>query len=75
LFFLRGLVVEATGLDDLVIDIKLVSRTSIHGFFDALLGDETEDAHSLGLTNTVSTILSLKISMGIPVVSSAKFSK
>jgi hypothetical protein len=68
LFFLRRLVVETTGLDDFVIDIELVPRTSVHGFFDALLSDETKDTDSLCLADTVSTILSLKISMGIPAV-------
>jgi hypothetical protein len=58
-------------LDDLVIDIKLVSCTSVHGFFDTLLSDETEDTDSLGLADTMSTILSLKISMGIPALLSA----
>jgi len=71
LFFLRRFVVEATSLNDLVIDIELVSRTSVHGFFDALLGNETENTNSLGLTDTVSTILSLKISVRIPAASLA----
>jgi hypothetical protein len=75
LFFLRRLVVKTTGLDDLIINIELVSRTRVHGFFDAFLGDETEDTDSLSLTDTVSTILSLKISMGIPAASSASLSK
>jgi hypothetical protein len=71
LLFLRRLVVETTGLDDLVVDIELVPRTSIHSFFDTLLRDETEDADSLCLADTVSTILGLKISVGIPEESSS----
>jgi hypothetical protein len=58
-------------LDDLVVDIELVPRTSIHSFFDTLLCDETEDSDSLCLADTVSTILSLKISVGIPEASSS----
>src|ERR1700722_6577333 len=40
LFFLRRLVVEATRLNDLVIDIKLETCSRVHGFFHALLRDK-----------------------------------
>jgi len=74
LFFLCRLVVETTGLNDLVVDVELVPRTSVHGFLHALLRDETEDTYRLGLADTMSTILSLKISMGIPALWSAQLS-
>ena len=66
LFLLSGLVVETTGLNDLVINIKLVPGTSEHGFLDTLLGDETQDTDDLGLTDTMRTILCLQIGVGIP---------
>src|ERR1700722_46274 len=68
LFFLRRLVVKATRLNDLVIDIKLETCSRVHGFFHALLCDKTKDADCFGLTNTVRAILSLEIGMRIPVV-------
>jgi hypothetical protein len=67
LLFLCRLIVEATGLDDLVVDVKLIPRTSIHCLLDALLRDEPQNTNDLCLTNTVSTILSLEIGMWVPV--------
>ena len=66
LLFLRRLVVESTGLNDLVVDVELVARARIHGLLHALLRDEAQDAHGLGLADTMRTILRLQISMWIP---------
>lgn len=68
LLLLRGFVIEATSLDNFVIDIELVTGTRKHGLFHALLGDEPQNAHDLRLSDTMRTILRLEISMGIPVV-------
>lgn len=72
MFFLRRLVVETTGLNDLVINVELVARTLVHGFFDTLLRDETQNEHNLGLTNTMRTILGLEIGVRIPITVKAK---
>ena len=64
---MRGLVVETTGLNDLVIDVELVSGTCEHGFLDTLLGDEPQNAHDLRLTDTMRTILRLKIGVRVPI--------
>ena len=67
LLLLCRLVVEATSLDDLVIDVELVPSTREHRLFDALLRDEPQNAHDLRLTDTVSTILRLQIGVRVPV--------
>ena len=67
LLFLCTLVIETTGLDNLVVDIKLIPRTLVHGFLHALLGDEPENQDRLGLTDTMRTILGLQVSVGVPV--------
>jgi hypothetical protein len=59
-----GLVVEAPGLDDPVVDVRLV--TVVHGFLHTLLRDEMKDEHGLRLPDTLDKILSLQIGMGIP---------
>ena len=66
LLFLRRLVIEATGLNDFIIDVQLVPSARVHCFLHALLSDETQDADSFGLANTMGTVLSLKIGMRIP---------
>lgn len=66
LFFYRRLVVEATSLNDFVVDIKLIPCTSVHCLFHTLFGDETQDANSLCLTDTVGTILSLQVGVRVP---------
>jgi hypothetical protein len=66
LFLLCGLVIKATGLNDLVVDIKLIPGSGIHGFFNTLLRDETQNANSFGLANSMSTILGLKVGVRIP---------
>lgn len=68
LFFHRRLVVEATSLNDFVVDIKLISCTSVHCLFHTLFGNETQNANSLCLTNTVGTILSLQVGVRIPKI-------
>lgn len=67
LFFLGRLVVEPTGLDDLVVDVKFVPCTRKHSFFDALLGDESEDTDNLRLADTMRTVLRLQIGVRVPV--------
>ena len=67
LLLLRRLVVEATGLNDLVVNVELVTRAREHGFFDALLGNEPQNADDLRLTDTMSTVLRLQVSMWVPV--------
>jgi hypothetical protein len=67
LFFLSRLVIEATGLNDLVVNIKLIPGPLVHSLFHALLRDKPQDEHSFGLTDTVSTILGLQIGVGIPI--------
>jgi hypothetical protein len=67
LLFLSRLVIEATGLDDLVVDVELEAGTSIHRFFNALFGDKAQDANGFRLTDTMGTILSLEIGMRIPI--------
>jgi hypothetical protein len=66
--FLGGrFVVEFTSLNDLFVNIELVASPSQHRFLDTLLGYETINADDLGLSNSMGTILSLKICMGIPI--------
>ena len=67
LLLLRRLVIEPTSLNDLVVDIKLVSGSSIHSFYHTLLRNETQNAHGLCLTDTMRTILSLEIGVWIPI--------
>jgi hypothetical protein len=67
LLFLGRLVIEPTGLNDLVIDVELKASTGVHSLFDTLLGDKAKNANSLRLANTMSTILSLEIGMRIPI--------
>lgn len=50
----------------LVIDIELVASTGKHIFFDTLHGDESKNPDNLGVSNTMGTILRLKIGMRIP---------
>jgi hypothetical protein len=64
---LGGLVVEVTSLNDLVINVQLVPSRCIHRFLDTLLSDEVQKSDSLCLSNTVSTVLCLKIGMRIPI--------
>jgi hypothetical protein len=64
---LGGLVVEATGLNDLVINVQLVPGTCIHRFLDTLFSDEAQNSNGLCLSDTVSTILCLKIGVRIPI--------
>ena len=59
LFFLSKLIVKTTGLDNLVIDIKLVTSSLEHGFFHALHCYESQDKNRFSLTNTMCSILSL----------------
>ena len=67
LLFLRRLVVETTSLNDLVVDVKLVSSTREHRLLYALLRDEPQDADHLRLTDTMGTILRLEISVRVPI--------
>ena len=67
LLLLRRLVIETTGLNDLVIDVELKSRARVHCLLDTLISDEPKDADCLGLSDTVRTILSLEISVRIPI--------
>ena len=64
---MSGLIIEATSLNNLVIDVELEARTCKHSFFDALLRDEPKNSDDLGLTDTMRTILSLQIGVRIPV--------
>ena len=59
--------IELAGLDDLAVDRELVPCARKHGLFDRLLRDEAENAHGLGLTNTMRTILSLQICVRVPI--------
>ena len=56
----------STILDDLVVDVRLVVHAHVYGLLHALLGDQAQDAHGLGLANMMCTILYLQICMGIP---------
>ena len=67
LLFLSRLVIETTGLDNLVINVEFVTGAGIHRLFDTLLCDKSEDSDRLRLTNTMRTILCLQISVRIPV--------
>ena len=67
LFLLCRLVIETTRLDNLATDGKLMMNMSQHSFFDALLRDDPKNSDDLGLTDTMRTILSLKISVRIPI--------
>lgn len=67
LLLLSRFIVETTSLNDLVVDIKFISCPLVHGLFYAFLCDESKDKNSLGLSNTMGAILSLKISMRIPI--------
>lgn len=67
LLLLRGFIVETTGLNNLVVDIELESRARVHRLLNALVSDESKDADCLGLSDTMRTILSLQISMRIPI--------
>ena len=53
------LVIEFTRLDDLLVDVELVSCAGKHALLDTLLSDEPKNPHNLGLANTVGTILRL----------------
>lgn len=66
LLLLSGFVVESTGLNDFVIDVKLETSTRKHRLFDTLFRDESQYTNDFCLTNTMSTILGLKIGMRIP---------
>jgi hypothetical protein len=67
LLLLRRLVIETTGLNDLVVDVELKSRARVHRFLDTLISDEPKDADCLGLSDTMRTILSLEIGVRIPI--------
>ena len=67
LFFLSRLVIETTGLDNLVIDIKLVTSSLKHGLFHTLLRYKSQDKNRFSLTNTMCSILSLQIRVRIPI--------
>jgi hypothetical protein len=67
LLFLSGLVVKSTCLNDLVIDIELVSSALVHGFLNTLLCYKSQDEDSFCLADTMGTILGLEISVRIPV--------
>ena len=67
LLLLRGFVIEAAGLNDLVVDIELESCTRVHCLLHTLVGDESKDADRLSLSDTMRTILSLQVSMRIPI--------
>lgn len=62
-----GFLVKHTSLDDLFVHVQLVAGGGKDTFLHGSDCHETEYAHFVRLTNTVSTILSLKILMGIPV--------
>ena len=72
LLLLGRFVVETTSLNDLVVDIKLVSSTREHRLLYALLRDEPQDADHLRLTDTMGTILRLEISMRVPITVEAR---
>ena len=72
LLLLGRFVVETTSLNDLVVDIKLVSSTREHRLLYALLRDEPQDTDHLRLTNTMGTILRLKISVRVPITVEAR---
>ena len=59
LFLLRRFVIETTGLNDLVVNIKLESRARVHRLLNTLVGNESKDPDCLGLSDTMRTILSL----------------
>lgn len=67
LLLLRRFVIETTGLNDFVVDVELESRTRVHSFLHTLVSDESKDADRLGLPDTMCTILSLQVSMRIPI--------
>lgn len=67
LLLLCRLVVETTGLDNLVINVKLITSTRKHRLLDTLLRDETQNTDDLRLSDTVSTILRLQIGVWIPI--------
>lgn len=66
LLLLGGLIIKTTRLNDLIINVKFVPRSLIHGLFDALLCNEAENKHGFGLADTMCTILCLKISVRVP---------
>jgi hypothetical protein len=67
LLFLGRLVIESTGLNDLLVDVELETGTRVHRFFDALFGDEAQNSDSFRLTDTMSSILGLEIGVRIPI--------
>ena len=72
LLLLGGFVVETTSLNDLVVDVELVSSTREHRLLYALLRDEPQDTDHLRLTDTMGTILRLEISMRVPITVKAR---
>lgn len=72
LLLLGRFVVETTGLNDLIVDVELVPRTCEHRLLDTLLRDEPQDAHDLRLTDTMGTILRLKIGVRVPIAVEAR---
>jgi len=59
-------------LNNFLVYVKLEVSTLVHRFFNALFSNESQDKHSLGLTNTVRTVLRLQIGMRIPICQSIK---
>jgi len=66
-FQVGALIVEHAGLNDLLVNVELVTRTLEHAFLDRVLGDEAEDAHFVALTDAMSAILCLHIALWVPV--------
>lgn len=63
----RRHVIETTGMNDPVVDIKLIPSPLVHGFSNTLLGNRPENKDSLGLTDTMRTVMSLKVGVRVPI--------
>jgi hypothetical protein len=66
LLFLSRFVIKPTGLNDLVVDVKLIASTGVHSFLDTLLCDEAQNSNGFCLTYSMGTILGLEIGVRIP---------
>ncbi len=65
--FVGGLVVELSGLDNFAVHVKLELGTLQNLLFDGVGTDQSQNANLVLLTDTMGTILSLKILVRIPV--------
>ena len=67
LVLLRRLVIKATGLNDLIVDVKLIPRPSIHHFLHPLQRGKSQNPRCLCLFNTMRTVPRLQICVRDPV--------